>query len=203
VTNAVAARADEVADTPTSIVTVTGVVCDVKDGSTAHCVTPVPTTVTVTTVTRTDWSGALKGLPTASEGRCDKNFEFSGLTLKGSSPLILDCIELAYRISGPGEWHVMGTGGFFHKVVACRTCAFGMNSWGEGPPVVLVGNQDIIDLIRDSIMAFAAFGRVEAKGRLLCTSQVARINRDVDMEWQIYCSYGGDGCTNYEPFPDD
>lgn len=123
-------------------------------------------------------------LPTASEGRCGPTFNVTELTDE-RSPWAADCIELAHRISGEGQWKVssfiLAT---WHQLVEWGTCAFGMRAPAIDS-LVMVGNQDIIDILVDAVRDFTRDGRVAAEGRMFCTTrtgpQVVWYN-----EWTIY-----------------
>jgi hypothetical protein len=81
----------------------------------------------------------------------------------------------------------MGAGGEHRKIASYGTCAFGLKGSGGGSAsVIQIGNEDIIDLIRDSIgKGFAFDGKVGAKGRMSCQEAGAGQSGAM-MEWGIY-----------------
>jgi hypothetical protein len=131
--------------------------------------------------TRTRTITEYPALPTASEGRCGFAHEFDDLT-GPDSPLAEDCIELAHRIRGAGEWTVEGFLLQDHQLVEWKTCAFGIMSI-QATMLFLVGNQDIIDLLRDSVRDFTLDGRVGAMGKMWCRNNPGW---SVQVKWGIY-----------------
>lgn len=83
-----------------------------------------------------------------------------------ASPLISDCLQIATNIAEGGQWSV--TSGAQHQLVQFGTCAFGVQGCC-GDAFFYVGNQDIIDIIHDSIARFGSNGIVGAKGQMKCT----------------------------------
>ncbi|OIW23925.1 hypothetical protein CONLIGDRAFT_637162 [Coniochaeta ligniaria NRRL 30616] len=120
-------------------------------------------------------------LPTDSEGRCGYTWDVQGMT-DVDSPLAGDCIKLAQRIRGAGEWKVESIYGNHHQLVEYRTCAFGVMGIQFAYNFNL-GNQDIIDLLRDSVRDFTVDGKVAASGKMQC---VGRFAKSVWVEWGIY-----------------
>jgi hypothetical protein len=127
-----------------------------------YCVTVThPLTFVTRTITH------YPALPTAGEGRCGRAWYVTGLTDK-YSPLAADCIELAHRISGEGEWKFSSLGiHLWHQLVEWGTCAFGCRI-SAIEALGLIGNQDIIDIIVDSVRDFTLDGKVAAKMRMDC-----------------------------------
>lgn len=144
-----------------------------------HCLTVThPLTFSTRTITH------YPSLPTASEGRCSDTFDVRELTDE-HSPLAADCIELAHRISGEGEWKVSSfLTGSWHQLVEWGTCAFGCR-----PPyidsMVMIGNQDIIDILVDAVRDFERGGRVAAEGKMYCTTKTGP-QKVWYNDWTIY-----------------
>ncbi|OAL05421.1 hypothetical protein IQ06DRAFT_68527 [Phaeosphaeriaceae sp. SRC1lsM3a] len=94
------------------------------------------------------------------ENRCE-NSTFENAS-SGGSPQIADCEQLARNIEGSGNWNL----GCSQRTIATYgTCAFG----AEGKYCFAhVGNEDVRDLIRDSIAKFSWEGKVGARGDMTC-----------------------------------
>ncbi|PPR08227.1 hypothetical protein CVT24_001242 [Panaeolus cyanescens] len=86
---------------------------------------------------------------------------------RASAPLVNDCRILASNIAGDGDW-TQSTASGQRQIASFGTCHFGV----EGAETLLVsyrvGNQDVIDLINDSINRFQQDGRVAARGVMPC-----------------------------------
>lgn len=93
----------------------------------------------------------------------------------GGSPTVADCQQLAANIAGPGTWTL--TDDRQHQLAQYGTCAFGAQ---RSPTIYAgyIGNEDIRDLIYDSISRFQWFGLVGAEGEMDCGS--------VHVYWGIY-----------------
>ncbi|USP82119.1 hypothetical protein yc1106_09393 [Curvularia clavata] len=85
----------------------------------------------------------------------------------GGSPLIADCQTLFDRIAGNGGWWVSGQQS---RVAAWGTCEFGARTL-DGITNTRIGNEDVRDLIRDSIARFSWQGKVGASGVVDCGSR--------------------------------
>lgn len=120
------------------------------------------------------------------ENRCE-NSTFENAS-SGGSPQIADCEQLARNIEGSGNWVsqvvlqvparkvrllLLTPSSFFLQNLGCSqrtiatygTCAFG----AEGKYCFAhVGNEDVRDLIRDSIAKFSWEGKVGARGDMTC-----------------------------------
>ncbi|KAK9848647.1 hypothetical protein MYU51_015677 [Penicillium brevicompactum] len=84
-----------------------------------------------------------------------------------ASPLVADCLKIASNISGGGSWTILS--GSQHQLVQYGTCAFGVTyNRPINPAIMHLGNQDIIDLIKDSIKKFEWYGKVGSKGMMKC-----------------------------------
>jgi hypothetical protein len=99
----------------------------------------------------------------------------------GASPRVDDCLQIARNIAGGGTWTVNGFG-VQHQLVQYGTCAFGITQGSTAP--VYIGNQDIIDLINDSVARFQWNGLVGSKGTMDC--QMAGYPAHVSVLWGIY-----------------
>jgi hypothetical protein len=129
------------------------------------------------------------------------------------SPLIVDCQKIASNIAGTskpsalpspisdttlfhpgfianmhfvggGTWSI-GNGGDGHrKLVQYGTCAFGVDK-SDTTNVGYVGNQDIIDLINESIRRFSYNGKVGSKGSMDCQSAQGVVD-SVRFGWGLY-----------------
>ncbi|KAF9054911.1 putative necrosis-inducing factor-domain-containing protein [Panaeolus papilionaceus] len=101
----------------------------------------------------------------------------------GGSPRVEDCLRIARNIAGGGTWSVALIG--HHQLVEYGTCAFGVKAPFElGVSNIRIGNQDIIDVINDSVRRFQWNGRVGAKGEMKCQSDPGGIWHKTD--WGIY-----------------
>ncbi|OIW27963.1 hypothetical protein CONLIGDRAFT_634289 [Coniochaeta ligniaria NRRL 30616] len=98
-----------------------------------------------------------------------------------SSPLSSDCLQIATNIAGGGSWEVETLTGKHHQLVQYGTCAFGVTV-SSSDLFVYIGNQDIIDLIRESVDVFGDSGKVGARGRMRC--QAGLLEEWVN--WDIY-----------------
>jgi hypothetical protein len=79
------------------------------------------------------------------------------------SPTVSDCLQITRNIAGGGTWRTAH--GYHRQLVQHGTCAFGVD--GDSGSY-LVGNQDIINLINDSVRQFQWKGLVGAKGVMGC-----------------------------------
>ncbi|KAF4464653.1 hypothetical protein FALBO_8509 [Fusarium albosuccineum] len=95
----------------------------------------------------------------------------------GASPRVVDCQQLNYNIRNGGTWFV---GGSQRQLASYGDCAFGARV-NAGPACWArwVGNQDIIDLINDSIARYGGNGLVGAKGEMKC-------NGGCTVDWGLY-----------------
>jgi hypothetical protein len=118
------------------------------------------------------------------------------------SPLITDCQQIATNIAGMfshflhlspplithklggGTWSIGTGGGGQHQLVQYGTCAFGVNT-EDSANVGHIGNQDIIDLINESISRFSYNGKVGAKGKVGCQSATGLVG-GTEFIWGLY-----------------
>jgi hypothetical protein len=122
-----------------------------------------------------------------SIGDCEQLSRNIAGTLPHSQPILILCQNILIKLStGGGTW-TMGAGGEHRKIASYGTCAFGLKGAGGGSSSVIeIGNQDIIDIIRDSIgKGFTFEGKVGAKGTMPCQDAGAG-HWQADMEWGIY-----------------
>lgn len=99
-----------------------------------------------------------------------------------ASPYASDCETLAYNIRGDGSWRIRS--GVQRKLASYGTCAFGAQTYDGDDWYAYVGNEDIRDVIRDSISKFKRpDGKIGAKGIMNCESG-SIANRNV--LWGIY-----------------
>lgn len=134
-------------------------------------------TISTTTKTVTEYTA----LPSHSEGRCGRTWEFVNATNAGSA-LAADCMELAWRIRGPGTWTVEAIlVKNSHQLVEWKTCAFDVRAL-EFELAYKIGNQDIIDLIRDSVREYTSNGKVGAWGVMMCDNWAWE---DLRVFWRI------------------
>ncbi|EUC40609.1 hypothetical protein COCMIDRAFT_9555 [Bipolaris oryzae ATCC 44560] len=111
----------------------------------------------------------------------EKRNNFCGATTfinnsSGGSPWIADCQTLFDRIAGDGTWFVEGPQ---KRIASWATCEFGARSL-DGT-ITTIGNEDVRDLVRDSIARFAWQGRVGASGVVDCGSRGG-----VKVWWGVY-----------------
>ncbi|KAK4165602.1 putative necrosis-inducing factor-domain-containing protein [Cladorrhinum sp. PSN259] len=102
------------------------------------------------------------------------------------SPWVADCQQMIANIQGSGSWKVNPL--TQRTLTTYKTCNFGATDadWGQG---IVVGNQDIIYIVTESINRFAFDSRdgggkkVGAKGTFQC-SPTARWH--IDNTWGLY-----------------
>ncbi|KAJ5653906.1 hypothetical protein N7490_000909 [Penicillium lividum] len=96
-----------------------------------------------------------------------------------SSPDVADCKIIATNIKSGGTWTFEGFG-VHHQLVQYGTCAFGVKVtdyvWTK------IGNEDIINLITDSISKFKSDGKVGAKGTVKCQGEGGKN----EVVWNLY-----------------
>jgi hypothetical protein len=111
------------------------------------------------------------------------------------SPRIDDCLVLAKNIASGGYWNVEAFVCRHHQLVQWGNCAFGVKavcpSSGLHDWFFHVGNEDIIDVIHQSIDMFGADGRVAAHGTFKCQAAAT----PPTVEWGLYRI----GNTKHEP----
>lgn len=103
----------------------------------------------------------------------------------GASPSVSDCRQIIRNIEGDAktEWTHRITG--HREILKYGSCAFGIErTGGTGSQVeFMVGGQDVIDIINDSISKYGGGGKVGAKGVMNCKGTTSG---RVDVEWGIY-----------------
>ncbi|KAM0233352.1 hypothetical protein ACHAPO_007046 [Fusarium lateritium] len=127
---------------------------------------PVPESATLDKRAKNDYCGKSTFVNRSSRG----------------SPLVKDCRRIARNIAKGGSWKV-GAGGEHHQQLQYGTCAFGIQGAKTQINRATIGNQDVIDLINDSIKKFQWKGRVGAEGVMSCKGW---LDSRVDMKWGIY-----------------
>lgn len=104
----------------------------------------------------------------------------------GASPLVSDCRQLIRNIEGDPATEFMHSITGHREILKHGSCRFGIERTGGtgGAVQFMVGGQDVIDLINDSIRMFGGGGRVGAKGVMSCTGTT--VGTKVDVLWGIY-----------------
>ncbi|KAH7081154.1 putative necrosis-inducing factor-domain-containing protein [Paraphoma chrysanthemicola] len=104
----------------------------------------------------------------------------------GGSPKVSDCQQMAANIAGGGTWTT--TLSLQRTLASYGTCAFGVKASGSSgmSGQFLVGNQDIIDVVNESIRRFQWNGLVGAKGVMPC--QTGQRDDAADVSWGLYHS---------------
>lgn len=114
---------------------------------------------------------------------CEKSTFYNATS--AASPLIDDCLMIAKNIQNGGTWTVDDIIGLRHQLVQYGTCAFSAEGIkGNMETYFYVGNQDIMDLIKDSIRLFGASGKVGSWGRMYCQGGAPTYRHQVT--WGIY-----------------
>ncbi|CAI7609058.1 unnamed protein product [Penicillium bialowiezense] len=85
------------------------------------------------------------------------------------SPLAADCLKIASNIAGGGSWTILS--GHQHQLVQ------------YGTYVMHIGNQDIINLINESVEKFQWYDKVGTKGSMMCK---VNMNGRQYVEWGLY-----------------
>lgn len=100
-------------------------------------------------------------------------------------PKVSDWQQIARNIAGGGSWNV-GIGSQ-HQLLQYGTCAFGAEgAHGFSEASFFIGNQDIIDLINESIHRYQWFDLVGASGVMGCQDGSADERLKVTVTWGIY-----------------
>jgi hypothetical protein len=83
----------------------------------------------------------------------------------GGSPWIADCLQLTNNLSGNGNW-LLANFGQERQLASHASCKF----IAQAPftQAIHVGDQDVQDLIRDSVNKFGRDGRIGARGIMTC-----------------------------------
>ncbi|KID87249.1 hypothetical protein MGU_05659 [Metarhizium guizhouense ARSEF 977] len=98
------------------------------------------------------------------------------------SPLVADCRQIAANIANGGTWTVANIGQ--RQLVQYGTCAFGVEVLKPFDAFTTrIGNQDIIDLINESINRFQWQDKVGAAGNMMCQTESFSENR---VAWGLY-----------------
>ncbi|CAK7233391.1 hypothetical protein SEUCBS140593_008587 [Sporothrix eucalyptigena] len=90
-----------------------------------------------------------------------------------ASPSVSDCMELVDDIEGSDNSYKIFSDQ--QAILTKRSCVFGVQGKSGG---TYIANQDVVDLIRDSIAKFGGSGKIGAKGTMVCGGD--------SVEWGIY-----------------
>lgn len=104
--------------------------------------------------------------------------------VSSASPSVADCRQLAENIKSDDTWLTWNGG--HTTLVKYGSCAFGVE--GEGFSSLknfYVGNEDIRDLIFDSIARFEWEGKVGSRGVVQC-QDFSSFAKNVKVEWGIF-----------------
>ncbi|KAH6889357.1 putative necrosis-inducing factor-domain-containing protein [Thelonectria olida] len=122
--------------------------------------------------------------PNAGEaiGLIKRENKCSGSSFKNqtsaASPKTKDCEKMCAKFKGGGTWTISDEDGQ-RELVGYESCAFGVTVKSYRLDALCqVGNEDIIDLVTDSIEKFEGQGKVGAKGEMWCG--------DCWTEWGLY-----------------
>lgn len=129
-------------------------------------------------------------IPRNSINDCgDSSFES---TTSAGSPHKTDCEQLARNIASGGTW-TFNSGGTQWQLASYGSCAFGAQTaclphhCPAGGILVKIGNQDIINVITESVKEFTnADGLVGAKGIMDC--QEVGDDHPIAVLWGIYAT---------------
>lgn len=100
-----------------------------------------------------------------------------------ASPTVADCIQLSNNIIGDGDWTKKSGGQ--NSIASYGTCTFG-GQFAVGGGNFRIGNEDIRDLIFDSIEKFQWNGLVGARGIMPCDVTSHRGRTQYSILWAIY-----------------
>ncbi|CAK7206937.1 hypothetical protein SEUCBS139899_009744 [Sporothrix eucalyptigena] len=90
-----------------------------------------------------------------------------------ASPSVSDCMLLVNDIEGIDHSYMIFADQ--QAILSNHTCVFGVQGKSGG---TRISNQDVVDLVRDSISKFGGSGKVGAKGSMVCGGDT--------VEWGIY-----------------
>lgn len=99
---------------------------------------------------------------------------FVDVTSNGS-PLVDDCLTIIKNIEGDAttDYTTQVLGKNQREIVAHASCHFGVEATKEGGNAdFVVGGQDAIDIIKESVKQFARDGKVGAKGNMDCNGNI-------------------------------
>ncbi|KAK4182421.1 putative necrosis-inducing factor-domain-containing protein, partial [Podospora australis] len=105
---------------------------------------------------------------------------FQGETT-GGSPSVNDCNTLRNNIAGDGTWTQAGG---FRELAKYGDCKFVIHNYANNN-LFYVGNEDIRDIIRDSINQFQSGGRVGATGEMPCNHALSNTGATT-IRWYIH-----------------
>lgn len=136
------------------------------------------------------WDTADKGssdnypcdIPPGKDTCGDSTFENQ---TSGGSPLVGDCLVIIQNIQEDGstDYTTQVVGKNQREIVSFGTCALGVEATKvDGNVNFVVGGQDVIDLINESVKRFASDGKVGARGNMDCNGNV----HSQGVLWGIY-----------------
>jgi hypothetical protein len=109
---------------------------------------------------------------------------FVDVTSNGS-PLVDDCHTIIKNIEGDAttDYTTQVLGKNQREIVTHASCHFGVKATKEGGNAdFVVGGQDVIDIIKESVKQFARDGKVGAKGNMDCNGNI----KGQPVLWGIY-----------------
>ena len=134
------------------------------------------------------------GLPTDGRVMCDPIVTSEDHTTK-DSPLAEDCLGLAFRLAaGDADWAIPGYADGFRGIEHIGTCDIGCEAPNKAIRRAFVGNQDLINPIKHSMLKFSHVypgegrRRVAAKGSFRCS--IGLFHNQVTVWWSIYRTKG-------------
>ncbi|KAK0671652.1 putative necrosis-inducing factor-domain-containing protein [Cercophora samala] len=105
-------------------------------------------------------------------------------TGNSNSPLASDCERMANNLSGKGYWTYTSFE-VQRKLASYGTCSFWITPGQIWMGTTFIGDQDVKDVVRDSIRMFRrSDGRVAAEGVMKCGDKFAT-PEDYRMKWWI------------------
>ncbi|KAH8423398.1 uncharacterized protein LDX57_001157 [Aspergillus melleus] len=102
-----------------------------------------------------------------------------------ASPSVEDCLTIIENIEGDAstDYTHQVVGKRHREILAFGSCAFGVEAIKvHGNVNFVIGGQNVIDIIRDSIKRFNRDGKVGAKGEMKCNGNI----KDQPVKWGIY-----------------
>ncbi|THC87565.1 hypothetical protein EYZ11_012987 [Aspergillus tanneri] len=102
-----------------------------------------------------------------------------------ASPTVEDCLTIIKNIQGDSstDWTIQVIGKHQRELARHGSCAFGVETTKvNGNVNFVVGGQDVIDIINESVKRFGADGKVAAKGKMNCNGNI----KSQAVLWGIY-----------------
>ncbi|PGG95335.1 hypothetical protein AJ79_10115 [Helicocarpus griseus UAMH5409] len=103
----------------------------------------------------------------------------------GALPSVEDCLTIVRNIQGDdsSSWQTPVVGKPHRGILEYKSCVFGVEATKvNGNVWFLVGGQDVIDIINESIARFKQNGKVGAMGTMKCMGNLL----DQWVEWGLY-----------------